>query len=292
MDWESKFRDWAKPPGTTEEQKCSNAENAIRNAIKASDKLRDRDIKIFSQGSYRNNTNVRKNSDVDIGIICYNTFFYNLPDGSNSSDFSIAPATYHFSQFKNEVEEALRSYFRQGSVTRGNKAFDVHETSYHVEADVTPFFEHRRFNTDGSFLSGVELQADNGGTVINWPEQHYQNGVTKNNNTGRRFKAMVRVLKALCSEIESNAANSTPGFLIECLVWHAPNGHFGSQLYRTDLRNILIFLYDKLGQDESDDWGEVSELKYLFGNHQKWTKDQARNFVVGAWDYASLGDES
>jgi hypothetical protein len=37
----------------------------------------------------------------------------------------------------------LRSYFGANAVARGNKAFDVRETSYHVEADVSPFFEHR-----------------------------------------------------------------------------------------------------------------------------------------------------
>lgn len=33
----------------------------------------------------------------------------------------------------------------------------------------------------GAFLSGVELRPDNGipSKVINWPEQHYQNGEKK-----------------------------------------------------------------------------------------------------------------
>jgi tRNA nucleotidyltransferase (CCA-adding enzyme) len=68
-DWEAQFRAWAKPPGKTEEERCSNAASAIRNAIKASDKLRNRGISIFAQGSYRNNTNVRQDSDVDIGML-------------------------------------------------------------------------------------------------------------------------------------------------------------------------------------------------------------------------------
>ena len=40
-DWEAQFRDWAKPPSKTEEDRCNNAVSAIRNAINANDKLRE-----------------------------------------------------------------------------------------------------------------------------------------------------------------------------------------------------------------------------------------------------------
>ena len=57
-DWEAQFREWAKPPGQTEQERCDNAVSAIRNAVKVSDKLNKRSITVFAQGSYRNNTNV------------------------------------------------------------------------------------------------------------------------------------------------------------------------------------------------------------------------------------------
>jgi hypothetical protein len=158
-DWEAQFREWAKPPGKTEQDRCDNAASAIRNAIKASDKLRARNVSIFAQGSYRNNTNVRKDSDVDVGILCTDTFFHDpLPEGWTQERLGFSDATYHYDQYKNEVEEALVNYFGRSAVKRGNKAFDVHETSYHVEADVTAFFEHRRYKGDGTYLVGVELR--------------------------------------------------------------------------------------------------------------------------------------
>ena len=286
--WEDAFRDWAKPPGKTEEQRCSNAEGAIRNAINSSDKLKNRNIKIFSQGSYRSNTNVRKNSDVDIGILCFDTFFHDFPEGYDRSNFGIEPATYHFEQFRNEVGQALTGYFGSAAVSRGNKAFDVHETSYHVEADVAPFFEHRRYHTNGTYLSGVELRTDDGRRVINWPEQHYSNGVQKNVDTGRRYKAMVRVLKGISVDMEKNHLGTIPGFLIECLVWNTPNNQMGNSTYSLDLRNILVYLYEQLGVAASDEWGEVSELKYLFNAQQKWTKQQARDFVNSVWNYVGF----
>lgn len=288
-NWEDSFILWAKPPGKTEQERCENAAQAVRNAIKASDKLKDRGIKIFTQGSYRNNTNVRQDSDVDVGILCYDTFFMDLPEGYTRENFGITPATYHYSQFKNDVGEALIAYFGSSSVHRGNKAFDIHENSYHVDADVAPFFEHRRYFTNGEYLSGVELLPDNTGRIKNWPEQHYSNGVDKNTATSKRFKALVRIIKSLCNEMADKGiteAKTIMGFLIECLVWNVPNDHFGHDTYKGDVRSCLAFLFNNTMTDEKcSEWGEVSELKYLFRPSQKWTRQQAHLFISKAWDY-------
>lgn len=295
-DWEAQFREWAKPPGKTEQDRCDNAVTAIRNAIKASDKLRVRGISIFAQGSYRNNTNVRKDSDVDIGILCTDTFFFGLPEGKTREMFKIGPATYGYEQYKNEVEATLVSYFGRAAVTRGNKAFNIHETTYHVEADVAPFFEHRRYNTDGTYIEGVELQTDKErNRIINWPEQHYANGCRKNNDTGTRFKSIVRVLKALSNEMaEQRVGNGDiAGFLIECLVSNVPNARFQNSTYTADVTSALVFLYENTKTDEPcREWGEVSELKYLFRLAQKWTREQANAFTVAAWNYAGLGGQT
>lgn len=288
-DWEAQFRVWAKPPSQTEQERCDNALSAVRKAITASDKLRARQISVFCHGSYRNNTNVRQDSDVDIGILCTDTFFYDLPEGTTSETFGIIPASYGHEQYKNEVENALVDYFGRSAIKRGNKAFDVHETSYHVEADVAPFFEHRRYQTNGITLKGVELRTDKGNTrVINWPEQHYENGVRKNTQTGMRFKSIVRVLKVLSNEmLEANIkAGDIPGFLVECVVWNIPNENLQNSDYTANIREALIFLYNNTKAEEPcKEWGEVSELKYLFRPSQKWTREQVNAFTVSVWNY-------
>ncbi len=68
--WEDAFSTWAQPPSKTEQDRCENAETAVKNAISASTRLKYKNIKVFAQGSYRNNTNVKRESDVDIGILC------------------------------------------------------------------------------------------------------------------------------------------------------------------------------------------------------------------------------
>ena len=293
-DWEEQFREWARPPGKTEQDRCDNAVSAIRNAIRASDKLRARGVTVFAQGSYRNNTNVRKDSDVDIGILCTDTFFHDpLPEGVTGERLRFSEATYGYDQYKDEVEEALVSYFGRSAVKRGNKAFDVHETSYHVEADVAAFFEHRRYGPDGTYLEGVALVPDDQSRrVINWPEQHHANGTRKNNDTGRRYKSVVRVLKALSNEMTDASVSGAdvPGFLIECLVWNVPNEQFQKPTYEADVRASLAFLFNNtLSDEECGDWGEVSDLIDLFHSGQKWTRQQAHAFTSAAWDYIGFG---
>jgi hypothetical protein len=138
----------------------------------------------------------------------------------------------------------------------------------------------------------VELRPDRGGRVINWPEQLYKNGVSKNTDTNRQFKSLVRIVKSLCNEMADNGnqlAKKTMGFLIECLVWNVPNDHFGHYTWTADVQACLAFLFNNTMKDEDcSEWGEVSELKYLFRPPQKWNRQEAHQFISDAWDYVGL----
>jgi len=288
-DWESTFISWSKGPGKTEIDRCENAISAIRGAISISEKLKIRSIHVFLQGSYKNRVNVRQDSDVDIGIVCFDSFFPDYPEGTSAFTFGNVNAHYHYSQFKCEVEEALVAKFGYFAVERGNKAFDIKSNSYRVEADVAPFFEHRRYYKIGKPISGVQLLSDNGGKVINWPDQHYSNGIIKNTLCKRRYKRVVRILKKLCIEMQNKSIDSAlfvPGFLIECLVWNVPNKYFAHETYTDDVRSSLAFVFNNTQADsDCEEWTEVSKLKYLFGTDQKWTREQAHNFIADAWNY-------
>lgn len=293
-NWEDVFCTWGGAPSTTEQAKCENAERAVRKAIDASAKLNTRNIEVFAQGSYANRTNVRQDSDVDICVLCNDTFFpnYAMSEGLSNGVFGFSDAQYRYADFKNDLEAALKSYFGKDSVTRGKKAFDVHANTYRVDADVVPCFEHRRFMgtpQNNWSISGTELLPDNGGSIINWPRQNYRNGVDKNDVTGRRFKAVVRILKRLRYEMIGNGhtiAESIPSYLIECLVWNVPNEGFGHDEYRADVRYALAHLCNETRTDETcKEWGEINELKYLFRQSQPWTREQVNKFLNAAWTY-------
>lgn len=288
-DWESTFTHWAKGPATTENKRCENAIRAIKRAIEQSDALSTRNTDVFLQGSYRNRVNIRQDSDVDIGILCRDTFYYHLPEGVTTEDASITPATYHYADFKNDVQEALTNYFGYDAVTRGNKAFDIKANSYRVEADIAPFFEYRHYWNNNKHAKGVKLLPDSGGEVINYPEQHYTNGVSKNDNTSRRYKRSARILKNLNSEMEKNGSSSAtnvPGFLLECLAFNVPKGNFNSSDYVPLVRSVLAHIFNStMTSADCSKWVEVNDIKYLFHGSQPWTKAQAYQFISDAWNY-------
>lgn len=295
-NWEDSFRFWARPPSQSEQDRCDNAVSVVRNAIRSYVAFATRDIDIFAQGSYRNGTNVRADSDVDVCVRCNDVCFSDRADGISEADTGLVDATYTYKEFKDDVGQALRSYLGAAAVSRGNKAFDLHANSYRVDADVVPTFEHRRYSrgSDGGvcYISGTELRPDNGGRIINWPEQNYRNGVDKNQLTTERFKKVVRILKHVKNEMEENgdaSAGRVPSYLVECLVWNVPNGGFGNSSYTADLRAALLHLYSSTKTDSTcSEWGEVNELKYLFRASQPWTRVDAHAFVVAAWGYCEL----
>lgn len=299
-DWESTFSFWAQSPSKTEEERCENAIRAIRNAIAKSPKVSARQIKVFTQGSYRNRVNVRQDSDVDVGVMLYQYFLSQYPEGKAHADFGNYDADYGYAQFKNELEEALVAHFGRAAVKRGHKAFDIKKNSYQVDADVVPLFEFRQYWESGSYRAGVALIPDNSSQRIeNYPERlidywphtplHYENGVSKNTATSRRFKGVVRILKKLRNEMEDDGdarAKPIPGYLLECMAWNAPNSYFDGHTWLGRVKAVLLHLWKGTKDDDCcKEWFEVDAIKYLFYFRQPWTRVEAHAFIDAAWDY-------
>lgn len=280
---------WAKGPGKTEADKCENAETAVRKALAADDKLNLLHTTVFPQGSYRARTNVPGESDVDICIRYNGAFFADYPEGKSGADYKHIDSSLTYPEFKNLVQTALENYFGESSVTRGDKAFDVRENSYRIDADVVATFEHRRYTDEINFHSGVAFKPDSGGLIKNWPQQNYDNGVQKNDACSRYYKRLVRILKRLCYQMQDDGlseAENIGSFLIECLVWNAPNNAFSNASYTADLRAVLAHTFNGTIKDaDCNEWGEVNELKYLFRVSQPWTRERAHKFLGAAWNY-------
>lgn len=302
-DWESDFSFWAQPPSKTGQERCERVIRAIDEAISSSRKLQMRKILVFVQGSFRNRVNVRQESDVDVGVMLHEYFLAQYPQGKINADFGNSDAGYSFGQFKNELEEALVGHFGRASVTRGNKAFDIKATQSHVEADVVPLFEFRRYWDDGTYRAGVALIPDSGGNRIeNYPERlvnywpttplHYENGVSKNTATNLRYKGMVRVLKKLRVELEeagNPTAADTPGYLLECLAWNAPDWCFSHETWAARVQSVLRFLWQNTADSKRcSDWCEVDAIKYLFHTSQPWTREQVHTIINDIWDHVGV----
>lgn len=304
--WEPKLAGWSVGPGTTEEEKMDRAVTAIRKAIDADANLGLHEIEVLPTGSYRNRTHIPTESDVDVAVVYKDVFHSNwrqaderaLTDDSVKqalmAEAGVSPATYHYPEYKNDLERALVERFGRENVERGDKAFDIHENTYRVESDCLPAFEYRlwRRNAAGRlyFVDGVWFKSDSGKEIFNYPKQQQANGGAKHTRTNRHFKKMVRVLKNLAVEMRDNgikAADPIPSFLVESLVYRVPDESFGRANFYRELRSVLAWLFNNTrSSQDCSKWTEENEIKFLFHSSQPWTQAQAFAFMSAAWDYA------
>lgn len=282
---------WTRPPSETEETKLQNAERMVREAIAEDKKLRGISTETFGQGSYANDTNVKLNSDIDINVRYTGGFYFDIPTGKTRGDFGLdSPSEYSFKEFKNDVETALVNKLGRTSVVRSNKCLNILGNTYRIETDVLPTWEYRRYQEDGSYVLGAKFFTDNNHEIKNFPKQHIENGKTKNANTHLRFKRLTRIFKKLRFKMiedgETMSENIT-SFLLECLVWNVPNSILNDNYTWTSrLRETIIYLYENTKTSEScKEWGEVSELLYLFQSERKWSTKDVNSFLLLVWKY-------
>jgi hypothetical protein len=308
-DWHETFKVWAKPPSETEEAKGSHAADMIRKAIRGSSALANRNIDVYATGSYRNNTNTRLGGDMDVAVVLRDVVFNEFPQGGpTSQDFGFKTSTYTFDAFREEVGQALRQHFGAGNVNSGPKAFNIRENTQRMDADVAAFFEHRQWyagekNSQGGqwrYHTGVEMRPANEPSrrIINWHQQHYEQGVARNDATRRRFKRITRILKRLRDEMKEKgsvaaraAAGATPSFLLECLTFNATDACFNrvEGSYYEDVKAVMLELWRATDNDAScARFVEVSRMKPLFAPGQPWTRPVAHEFLTRAWQHVSF----
>ena len=291
-----------RPAFGNEEQRAVNTERIIREAVVRHPLLAALPVKVYAKGSYRNNTNVRRDSDVDVAVEYTGI---NFPTYAESADpahidgalgltpydgpLTDATGSTNMSLLKNAVGEALTGAFGSSTVTRHNKVFTVRESSRSLAADVIPCASHVHYWSATSSATGIRLLPDRPTwhRIDNYPQQHYTNGVAKNDETHRRFKRVVRILKTLENRmVEDGASPPVPGYLVECLVYGAPGRCFSGYTWASRVREVLAHIWtDTESAECASRWLEVNGVKLLFHPAQKWTRHSARDFVHAAWQY-------
>ena len=272
---EDQLKLFAAPLSETENQLCLNAIGMVRDALKklgftddnkAIAKMYDdtyayslqmrstygsRQIKIFIQGSYANNTNVRTQSDVDIAIVQEEVFQTAYRTGVTDTNYKFTNAPDAPKTFKDEVQECLEYKFGT-DVERKNKSIRVKGNTYRKEADTVPCRRYRDYTQDyyinaDNFIGGIVIKADDGTRIINYPEQHIENGRKKNNETNTYYKKMVRIIKKvryLMEDYYYSSAKNVSSFGLESLLWNIPNDVFKKYaIYRFVFGDIVDYVY-------------------------------------------------
>ncbi len=293
---DDQLSNWTNPPFEKEEDMAERVRLTVKNAINQHPILKDLSIRVFAKGSYANNTNVRRNSDIDIAVEYEGLINLKYRDGVTFSDtgLSIYKGISEY-DFKNYLSNVLVSEFGNNLVDRsGNKVFKIRGSSKILDADIIPCTTFRFYNTRDSndYWQGIQLILDipDGKVHYNYPDQHHENGMSKNTETKLRYKNVVRILKNLNNFMADTMDKpKCHSFMIECLAHNVPtNTYLRETPWRNLLSQICLEAWTYLNNiepiEESERWLEVNKIKFLFHDDQKWTRDEAKQFIIDVYN--------
>lgn len=277
--WETKFAQWRQPPSEIEKEKIERTLRMIREAIAASNELKGvLDVRL--QGSFYNNTNVPGESDVDVRLMYNNRFQYNVNNAVPGivHNRQITPYTGPSDiDLKASIYGALEAKFGKDTIRFTGKCFKIRASTARVDADVIlayPYYE--LFPSAGYIAAGTSPRVegialfDGDMMIVNWPEQHYANGVDKNKRTGTRYKAVVRAMKSFNLERQT----SLRSFFVEGLVYNCDDACFSHDSLYDNVQSVCarIIGFDVMPAAASD-WTEPNGIKSLFVGDGRTVQD-------------------
>jgi len=291
-DWEAWLKTASRPASPTEEAERDRTLDRIRDAIVRAPDIPS-DVRIYVKGSYANNTNVRRDADVDIAVEWNNTIKVATNAkavGLSAAQLGYTPVTEPVTPalFRGRIERALTNVFGETIVdTTPDKHIGVRASTGTLDGDVVPCFALDRYDEPYHYHRGHRIYPKSGGKPVdNFPKQNYDNGVAKNNATKRRYKELVRCTKRIISEVHEakQIPRDYPGYLTECLLYNVPNTCYGHARRYEDLQAIFRYLWGNLDKPSVyNSWTETSGLKWLFRDRADRRPDNARIIVGTCW---------
>jgi len=245
---------------------------------------------VYLQGSYRNTTNIYGNSDVDLVVELTSAFQYDISNlslseqGKYRADHSMA--TYRVDNFKDDVIQALHSYYGSSLVSRGNKSIKLSAGSNRLAADIVPCIEYHAYRSyrslsDHDCVRGITFYTERDHRqVINFPKIHYGNGASKNSQAGMNYKPTVRMFKNARNRLIGDGnllPGVAPSYFVECLLYNVPSEKFVSNPCTT-FYNVLEYLHATNPQP----FICQNEQTPLFGSSaEQWSTTNATQLVNG-----------
>lgn len=196
-----------------------------------------KDFSIFLQGSYGNDTNVYRESDVDVVIRLNQTYYANTdsltPGAKANYDIALSRAPYSNADFKADVFAWLQKKFG-ADVEPGKKAIFIKGSGNRRDADVLVCAQHRHYRAestgvDTQYIEGIIFWTNDGAEIVNYPKQHSENCTAKHQSTNQRFKRIVRVYKNMRNRMIDDKYISdgvAPSYFLEGMLWNVPPEEF------------------------------------------------------------------
>jgi len=286
---ETRLSTWSNRGADTAAQ---NTHRSIRSALAGAWRLQGKTLDTFLQGSYRNATNVRGDSDVDLVAQLKGVFVSDTTALAENQKAlyraQFGDAAYGWTEFRSDVLASLRDYYGSGSVREGKKALKIGGASNRLTADVVVALEYRLYRSyrgrdAQEYVEGIwfrDMQTDR--AIVNYPGEHYDNGAAKNDKarTDEQFKPVVRMFKNARGCLVDRgmlSADLAPSYFIQCLLYNVPD-----TVYVGSLQQVYCNLVNWLRQSPLDNFICQNGIVPLFGTTpEQWDKSSALALVAG-----------
>ncbi len=255
---------------------------------------RGRYFENFLQGSYGNDTNVWRDSDVDI-VMRLSSVYYSDTSGLSPADKAnydrnFSRADYSFAQFKQDVAGWLTSNYGNG-VDASGKAIFVPGSGNRRDADVLACAEHREYITypasgQPTYREGIVFWKADGSQIINYPKQHSANCTSKHQATNGYFKPTVRIFKNIRNRmVEDGWLNEgvAPSYFLEGMLYNVPTSLYGTS-YQQTVINCFNHVY---GLEDKSRLTCANGIHWLLrpGHSVCWAPDQHAIFMEAFKQY-------
>ena len=255
---------------------------SVRDALAAYDGISEFKPYVFLQGSYKNGTNLRRDSDVDVVVrlpFQLKPRLVALSGQQLQGDADHEAAHDRWRSFRRLALRAMKKRFGE-TAKSGRKTIKLEKGELHADADLVVTLSYR--NGIGFYLP------DERRWVVSYPEQHHERGAEKEEATGRRFKRTIRMFKAARNRLVEKGTltkDDAPSYFIECLLYNAPNRLFKQKRAAT-YTGILDWLKTAKLKGLKCQNGKVA----LFGKgREQWTVEKARLLVRGLQELWEAG---
>jgi hypothetical protein len=292
---EAQLETWAKQGPTAQFTATYNTISAVLNDSSSPYYLKS--FSVFLQGSYKNDTNVYGDSDVDVVMRLDEIFYTDLQflsdDEKRRFEAQRTPGSYSLAEFRTAVIGWLTRKYGN-DVQPGTKAVFINGSGARRNADVLVCAKLRRYYSfpqygNPTYVDGVCFWPSNGGDrVENFPEVHSDNCTSKHKNTNGWFKHTARIIKNLRNTmIEKNIIRDglAPSYFIEGMLYNVPADRFGGT-EQVNFRDVLVWLLSA----KRDDFVCANEQFKLLGRgNVTWPPENCTallNAVKKYWDNA------
>jgi hypothetical protein len=276
---ESQLNTWSHQGSITN---SANTGNSVKNALDAYTGFPDGiSFDVYLSGSYKNDTNVYGESDVDVVVELTSSFQNNLTqDQKNALGFT--SANYSLSDFRTNVEACISTYYGTNNITIGNKVITVNPTTNRLEADVLVCSQYRLYygalNANNHHKGIIFTTRNTNQSIINFPKKHSDNATIKHQGTNQWFKPTVRIFKNMRNHLVNNNGfqkSVAQSYFIECMLSNIPNNQFG-----TNYQATIINCHNYLTQNSKDNFMSLNGVRPLWGNTtENWNQADADNFL-------------